>query len=432
MDKLCFMTEWLDADGVQGEELRATWCQLEITLNGTSIVQLWDQKVKSVRNTLHFPAYVLAEWLADHYFFLFSEYPRSAESHGYAKRHGLRYNREGYLFPDIRFAPVDAAKIAILTRPIEYEAEEIAFLREKQYLCDTSSFRYGIEQFIRVVLQRLEDMSVSESYLHDRWAEIETSDSDEIEFMQITAALGRHYTELTEHEEQRLLEVSGAIKPDILKAVAHHLTFTDYLTHLGSIQETYDELTTSAAKLPNLARIRRELQRHVITEVRSWEYGYLVARVIRDLLDLKGPSSHSMEKIDNWFSIHEENRKISDRLASLTAIIYTGAQKEVSFALAARANQAGQVFSYCRAIGSYFLRKSDGIGVVSPLEDWFQQANRAFAAEFLVPAEDLRARISSAYVTYGDISSLAQEYNVSEMLIERQIQNQTAINIIDD
>jgi Zn-dependent peptidase ImmA (M78 family) len=52
-----------------------------------------------------------------------------------------------------------------------------------------------------------------------------------------------------------------------------------------------------------------------------------------------------------------------------------------------------------------------------------QQRNRAFAAEFLAPAESIRDRIGGDRVAEEDVEELAQEFQVSELVIRHQIQN---------
>ena len=52
-----------------------------------------------------------------------------------------------------------------------------------------------------------------------------------------------------------------------------------------------------------------------------------------------------------------------------------------------------------------------------------QQRNRAFAAEFLAPAEFIKERIGGHRVGEEDMEELAQEFQVSDLVIRHQIQN---------
>ena len=52
-----------------------------------------------------------------------------------------------------------------------------------------------------------------------------------------------------------------------------------------------------------------------------------------------------------------------------------------------------------------------------------QQRNRAFAAELLAPSALLRERITHATVADNEVDALAQEFHVSSLVIEHQIEN---------
>ena len=90
------------------------------------------------------------------------------------------------------------------------------------------------------------------------------------------------------------------------------------------------------------------------------------------------------------------------------------------------------MFSYCRVLGEFFSARSGYLSVVSSVDTWNQRMNRAFAAEFLIPAALLRAMIGSSVVRSGELASIADELGVSERLLEHQIQNQTDIAILDE
>ncbi len=61
---------------------------------------------------------------------------------------------------------------------------------------------------------------------------------------------------------------------------------------------------------------------------------------------------------------------------------------------------------------------------------WAQRASRAFAAELLVPASELRSRVSSK-VSYEQVADLAKQFGVSELVIRHQIENHRIALILD-
>ena len=52
-----------------------------------------------------------------------------------------------------------------------------------------------------------------------------------------------------------------------------------------------------------------------------------------------------------------------------------------------------------------------------------QQRNRAFAAEFLAPAEAIRERLPASHLSEEDVEDLAQEFRVSGFVVRHQIEN---------
>ena len=60
--------------------------------------------------------------------------------------------------------------------------------------------------------------------------------------------------------------------------------------------------------------------------------------------------------------------------------------------------------------------------LVTPAHTWDQRASRAFAAEFLAPAGALAKQVAGP-VSFSDVDELGDEYRVSSLVIEHQIDN---------
>ena len=70
MPKLSFKIDWVDAEGISGPELSATWASLEIRAGDSIITRVLDTRAKTVRDFVYVPLYPLAEWLATNWWFL--------------------------------------------------------------------------------------------------------------------------------------------------------------------------------------------------------------------------------------------------------------------------------------------------------------------------------------------------------------------------
>jgi len=82
----------------------------------------------------------------------------------------------------------------------------------------------------------------------------------------------------------------------------------------------------------------------------------------------------------------------------------------------------------CRALYESLSRASTAL--VSRARSDRQQANRAFAAEFLAPAALLRERIARDIIDNEQIDDLADEFGVSAKVIEHQIENHHIADLV--
>ena len=77
-------------------------------------------------------------------------------------------------------------------------------------------------------------------------------------------------------------------------------------------------------------------------------------------------------------------------------------------------------FIKARAIGAFLSPMRSGPSLLSTLSTDFQAFTRAFAAEFLAPAERIRALMRTGGISQTD---LASEFRVSKYVIQHQIDN---------
>ncbi len=83
--------------------------------------------------------------------------------------------------------------------------------------------------------------------------------------------------------------------------------------------------------------------------------------------------------------------------------------------------EAQRRFSLCRALCDHLVSGQPSLVTRSRTEH--QQRSRAFAAEFLAPADSIRERIGGDRVVEEDIEELARVFEVSDLVIRHQIQN---------
>ena len=113
MSSFRFQFEWENPPRVRAPELCATWARLEIYAGEESITKVEARRMQSVRTGIYVPLYPIAEWMIANWWFLWDEWraPRGVDS-----RHNLAAAKEGFVLPDLTFAPTES-KMELTWRP---------------------------------------------------------------------------------------------------------------------------------------------------------------------------------------------------------------------------------------------------------------------------------------------------------------------------
>jgi hypothetical protein len=171
--------------------------------------------------------------------------------------------------------------------------------------------------------------------------------------------------------------------------------------------------------------------------VPAWERGYRAARRLREVLGLQSDTFSSTDSL-----LHAMKRLVPTidravirgrhhRNEFLDAVAVVNSATPIFFLL--KAHEQSQRFALCRAI--YRCAQPNGpVALITQAESATQASGRAFAAEFLAPAELLRARARpsrSGEVDAEDVETLADEFGVSRLVIVHQLYNHHVARIRD-
>lgn len=89
----------------------------------------------------------------------------------------------------------------------------------------------------------------------------------------------------------------------------------------------------------------------------------------------------------------------------------------------ARQRPESRRFLAARGLMGWLYGQPDVISLLSTTLDRRQQQQRAFAAEFLAPADAIRERITTRQTTEEQIIELAAHFQVSDFVILHQLKN---------
>ena len=191
MAQLSFDVDWMEAEGVNGPELAATWARLRVQAGASTISRVFDARARTVRNHLFLSLYPMAEWLATNWWFLTSEVesPINQDNVAFRHRHSLAANREGYAYPDLHVFPRGS-----LTRLVWHGGSipwaETELLEAGEILIDSAEFQEVCGDFVESVIARLVCLGIEDTLLQQEWAAVRAADAEEADFCRTAASLG--------------------------------------------------------------------------------------------------------------------------------------------------------------------------------------------------------------------------------------------------
>lgn len=435
MSKLILDFEWIDPADAKGPELRATWARLQIALDGNPITRLIDDASRSVRSSVFLPLYPLAEWLAIHWWLLFSEIetPGRSASDQYEKRHDLRYGAEGFALPSLTIQPL-GHQIRLVWRPVRLGAQNLEFTASGSAYVRAAELRQTLSDFINAVLKRLDEQGVQNTLLEKEWNSIQIVDSQEQEFCSAVASLGLDPYALSEQEQQEIIEVSESLPPSLWP---DFFAAADFATLPEQARQVLGALAQSRKNRANLQSLKSLRQDMKIPPTGSpWEQGYAFANDLRKRLNLNGAKLNSLSGLGKALDIPVQELKsgivyIASFPESFNALISTNPRESPVFAVPKRREDATR-FAFCRALFEYLATPESEPLLVTRARSERQKRNRAFAAEFLAPAELLRESLTRHTVGDEEIDDLAATFGVSSSVIRHQIENHELAHPLSD
>lgn len=425
MSNIQFDFEWQDPAGARGEELRATWASLSIMIDGTPVTRLQDRRTKSVRTGIFLPLFPLAEWFAANWWFMQSELerPDAAYSRHFDRRHNLRWAREGYALPSIRFVTLGDA-VEVVWQPLDLPGAAIEFLASGHAVLPGTTFRDAVRDFLDAVVARLDDWGLSKTTLHEEWSAIQDADADEQAFCHAAARLGADPYAADEHVAAAILDVARKIRAELLDDFLSVATVQELSTQSAQLATVSELIAADADMVDALEGVRKHAS-PCEQGANSWETGYHYARTLRTRLNGGMWKSRSLVELAGHLHIDQLDHCVlagNDGCPFLDALTGPNRRGNPKFLIEKKRPDSRQ-FAFCRAMFEHLTLPQGCFAAVSRLRTNRQQTNRAFAAEFLAPHSMLKGDLSGATVGEDEIDDLAYEYGVSAFVIRHQIEN---------
>ena len=424
-----FETDWVDAAGLGGPELAATWAALRIQVDDAVITRVVD-RTDTVRSRVYVPLYPLAESLVANWWFLLHEVenPAKTDDAAFRRRHSLVPIRDGYAFPHLQALP-SGKQVQLIWTSSWQQWSRIEFLDEGRAWVDREEFRECCSALVQLVVQRLVSLGIEGTFLQEEWESIQGADQDEAMFCKTAAGLGLDPYALDEAGRTSVISLKDALNQDWFEEAVAVLDPERLDAQVASIATMFHPGESGSLALDRLQAVSPlPASPHAEQQAdKPWVAGYTLARHVRHELALDGESLATTA--DLAIALGEE----ADAVAAVTEPRNFGAADLVdgvvtrddndlpAFAVR-RGHDTARRFQFCRALAEV-LECPNSSALITRAGTDRQQRNRAFAAEVLAPSEALRAKVRRPTLDEDAVDELAAEFGVSPWLIAHQVRN---------
>ena len=420
--------EWLEGSDPEPVE-RASFAEIVINAEQNTTTELQDLFAQTVRPGPRGSAYDLALWLAENWWRL--RWEPSNNSVDWRLSHVLASVGNGVAWPNITFSS-DGVHILLEARATRGRPEApVRYIVNTDVQITASAFEAGIDDFVERVQARLSGVKVSESNLRELWQQLlsERGDQERATHRRLEALLSFDPDEaptslitlllekIREVGQGAVDEVAAAEKKrsaDTLERILQVTRRSSTLVHIGSAVDDLRHLSEESLALSEL----------------PWERARRLAKQARaDWGVSTGPIND--ERLCDLFGITRRQLRYTPRRElPITAGLRQNGSDSVKVVLEKK-GKTSRRFEIVRLVADHIgAPEDDRLLPITNAGTDRQKFQRAFAQEFLLPSEELLARLElqeshgEVDISDDDIESVAKDYIVSPWMVQTTLVNQ--------
>lgn len=408
-------------EGTLPPELASTNNSLSIVIKGTVVSLLYKQADRSTSECIHLPLYPVAEWIVANWWRLLYECNSQRDINSFQYSHNLSYAGEGYFLPDLLFSPeLDVIRAQWRSRSINNG--RLSFWGAGVAHFPFADAKTEFSRFVQLVIKRLEAKNIFETPLQNDWKAIETSfqDPEEKRFCIACAQLGLDPYCVSDILADQIIQTDELIGNMTDMNDFYNAVSPDYITESAE----WLKQTTTQRTNGEILSVLQDIKEHLPDSSMNppWKQGYEDAQWVHK-------------------SYLGNRQKLQDFLSRITEIfVKKAAPHEFCSALVKTSNDQMPMFAFSsklnsflqgRAFGEYLRAPANSISLITKITTPNQKRCRAFAAELVAPAADLRKDLKDRALLFeDDISELAEEYQTSEFVIKYQLENHRLATVV--
>lgn len=396
----------------------ATYGSLALRVGELQITEVQDHAARTTRDTVRVSAYPLALWLVSAWWRLRWEGRRDGTD--WRLSHQIGGAGGGYVWPDLTFVS-DGEWIQVEVRRRPRSAwEPISYLNSGVERIAATDFEEAVRRFVEGVLRRLGEMGHRSSPLSELWESVQSErrDADSAASRRLEAILGFD----AEEAPTDLLDAYLSGGREFGTAAVAELAALATNGALPNWRHVSDALRSGASIHIGRHERLRAGALHAVERLpvhsQPWERGEAAARAVREELGMRqGPLSN--DALREWLG----EVPTSEPLVSMAAIARRERPDAPDLKVCYRSSHPnGRRFELARLLGDHLIASSveDRWLPATRARTARQSVQRAFAAELLLPWEDLTARIQDATDSEA-IETTAGEFEVSPLVVTTRL-----------
>jgi len=419
-----FRFGWVDAGPSPDKVSQSTMAALSVEAGGSIVTSVLDRTNRIYSDEVVVPLFSVAEWLITNWWHIWYEIEDTGQQRPeFESRHNLAFAGDGFVLPSLTVTPTSRRMHLHWTR-YRPRHTRIEFVDEGQAHVEREELESELRDLIDAVLERLHgdpETGLAASNLSRAWNAVNDLDPDEREFSRAASLLGIDPFDVQDGVADAIVTFWESADPSVREDALAAAT-EDSLTRVAEWLDDAIETLADEEQSNGWSDVRQALPPPPLG-VEPWERGYVLARAARERIGRNG-GPIDFGRLGSLAILQHETQPPSHRIHGLVAA-------DTPACVTAPRGESGRRLLIARALGEYLGRSAPGPGLLSSLSTDSQAQSRAFAAEFLAPAEALQRRLAGNDVEPERADDLAQEFGVSSQLIRRQISNHDLATIIE-
>ena len=407
-----FRFDWVDVAPSPDSLARHTMAAFSIEAGSATVTSVLDRPSRAYRDHVVVPLFSVAEWLVSNWWHIFCEIEDTGEQRpGFDFRHNLTFAGDGFVLPSLAMVPASGRMRLRWSRYSPPHAR-IEFVDDGEAYVAREELEAQFRDLIDGVLDRLRGNGMASEALDSEWAAVNALDPDEREFSRAAALLGVDPFNVPDSLAGEIVTFWDNVDP-FIRDEALAAASADTLSRVRNWLVGSSGDLEGARNGSGWSEIRQALAQ--TSPAAPWRRGYDLARSARCRLG-SGDGRFDFASTGPLALHLGETRAPSPRIQGLVA-------ENAPACVTVPKGESGKRFLLARALGDYLGRSTPRLAILSSLATDRQARSRAFAAEFLAPAESLRRRLKSETVEPERVDELGSEFGVSSEVIRRQMEN---------